>query len=411
MIAAPQHEIKPPDAVIAEDVICQSFIQSSCTLAYACLLIRRGKHELAAHVLHSLEAKQASRFKDMVFYLQAQIGIETGEYAMVKRRLVPRVHQHPNDMVALSLLEACIHREYAQRADEFPPPAAAPAPGVPSPAFGNAEAASAAALAAAFAATQSPPEGTGAPSPASVPVAPPAPRVPEASSDAGPAAAYRTSSVPFVSRAADAPPAAAPSPAPAPAAVPAASAGPPAASTGPSGFVEIALSSFPDRPAGPAGREGSRGHRAGAPGDGELGAYQGLAQDPNTLALGVWGKARAKAFCRAPDLEPLMAMLPRELPAALQKACAALEGGNIHKICFSFQHLTASTFHAGGEGMALVTGPLNQSLLTIVRAENTFKKAALSGPAALGGPASPGSPPAANGAAATGGPAAPGAAA
>src|SRR3954471_13997725 len=112
MNAAPQHEIKPADAVIAEDDICQSFIQSSCTLAYACLLIRRRRFDLATHVLHSLEAKQASRFKDMVFYLQAQIGIETGEYAVVKKRLVPRVHQHPNDMVALSLLEACIFLEW-----------------------------------------------------------------------------------------------------------------------------------------------------------------------------------------------------------------------------------------------------------------------------------------------------------
>src|SRR5215212_8910625 len=81
MTAAATYEVKPPSAILAEDVICQSFIQSSSTLAYACLLIRGGKYDLAAHVLHSLEAKPASRFKDMVFYLQAQIGIETGDYA------------------------------------------------------------------------------------------------------------------------------------------------------------------------------------------------------------------------------------------------------------------------------------------------------------------------------------------
>lgn len=110
--ATPQHEVKPAAAVLSEDVICQSFVQGSSTLAYACLLIRRKHYDLASHVLHSLEAKQALRFKDMVFYLQAQIGIETGEFGTAKRRLVPRIHQHPNDAVALSLLEACIYLEY-----------------------------------------------------------------------------------------------------------------------------------------------------------------------------------------------------------------------------------------------------------------------------------------------------------
>nr|MDQ3000349.1 hypothetical protein [Fibrobacterota bacterium] len=114
MSAAPMHELKTAAAVLADDVICQSFIQSSSTLAYACLLIRDRKYDLAVHVLHSLEAKQASRFKDMVFYLQAQIGIETGEFNMVKKRLVPRVNQHPNDMVSLSLLECCIFLEFTE---------------------------------------------------------------------------------------------------------------------------------------------------------------------------------------------------------------------------------------------------------------------------------------------------------
>jgi len=359
MIAEPQHEIKAPDAVIAEDVICQSFIQSSCTLAYACLLIRRRRFELAAHVLHSLEAKQASRFKDMVFYLQAQIGIETGEYAMVKRRLAPRVHQHPNDLVALSLLECCIHREFAEWEAAHPSP---PAP-VPAGPFANPEAASALALASALAATELPAEAPPAPAvpaPSAVPSARMAvpPAVPE-----GP----RTQSTPLVAPAGTVP-------AGAPAVPPQAA---------PAGLIEISLAQLPPAPAPAAGREASRGHRAGASGDADLGVYQGIAQDPNTLALAAWGaRGRPKAFCRAPELEPLMAALPRELPGALQAACSALEGGPIHKICFSFHHLTASTFHAGTEGMALVTGPLNQSLLAIVRAENTFKKAALGGPAA-----------------------------
>jgi hypothetical protein len=47
--------------------------------------------------------------------------------------------------------------------------------------------------------------------------------------------------------------------------------------------------------------------------------------------------------------------------------------------------------------MALVTGPLNQSLLAIVRAENTFKKAAYGGPAAGSAIPSGGSPAPVNG--------------
>lgn len=362
MNAAPQHEIKPADAVIAEDVICQSFIQSSCTLAYACLLIRRRRFELAAHVLHSLEAKQASRFKDMVFYLHAQIGIETGEYAMVKKRLVPRVNQHPNDMVALSLLEACIHSEYSEREALSP-----------APAFGNAEAAEAAALADSFRSTELPPlspDASATPIPAHHSAYVPASAVPEprpreaAVVSARPAEAKQVRS-PAPSRAPEVPPAA-------------------PADAMPAGYVGINLSALPSV-AEPVVRDGSRGHRAGASGDADLGLYQGIANDPNTLAVGVWGgKVRAKAFCRAPDLEPLMTLLPRELPSALQPACAALESGPIHKICFSFQHLTASTFHAGVEGMAHLTGPLNQNLLSIVRAENTFKRAATAGPAVPG---------------------------
>lgn len=364
MNAAPQHEIKSADAVIAEDVICQSFIQSSCTLAYACLLIRRRRFELAAHVLHSLEAKQASRFKDMVFYLHAQIGIETGEYAMVKKRLVPRVHQHPNDMVALSLLEACIHSEFSEREAQSPAPVFAPT-------FGNAEAAEAAALAASFRSTELPPhspDASATPIPAHHSAYVPAHAFPEPAPHEAPAA---VAARPAEARQAHSP---APSRAPeVPSAAP--------ANAMPPGYVGINLSALPSV-AEPVVRDGSSGHRAGASGDADLGLYQGIASDPNTLAVGVWGgKGRAKTFCRAPDLEPLMSLLPRELPAALQAACSALESGPIHKICFSFQHLTASTFHAGVEGMAHLTGPLNQNLLSIVRAENTFKRAAAGGPA------------------------------
>ncbi len=324
MTTAPMHEVKPAAAVIADDVICQSFIQSSSTLAYACLLIRQRKFDLAAHVLHSLEAKQASRFKDMVFYLQAQIGIETGEFAMVKKRMVPRVNQHPNDMVALSMLECCVYHEFAEWEKDHPTLPEAP---VDSP-FGNAQAVSAAAYAATF-------------------------------------------------------------DEPASAAVP--------------DLIELKLNALPpemsaapraDAPARPAIPVASRatpsGPRPGSGPDGELGLYQVLANDANTYALALWNpNGKSKSFCRNPDLEPLMASLPRELPGAIQSACVALDSGPVHKICFCFQTLTTTTFHAGAENMALVTGNINQSLLTIVRAENTFRKASANGSPPAGATASP----------------------
>lgn len=367
MIAAPQHEVKTAAEVIEGDVICQSFIQSSSTLAYACLLIRRRRFELAAHVLHSLEARQASRFKDMVFYLQAQIGIETGEYGMVKKRLLPRVSRQPNDMVALSLLEYCIFREFAEREGS-----AEGAPdGLPGEAasFGNAEAREAAAIAESFAATELPaPDSAVSPRDGAAGMA----------SQAYPT---RPGGVPTV---------------------------PPA---GPNAPAYEAAASAPLRPEPPAqpetaarrpaplpGREPSSVLRAAASGDAEMGLFQSIAQDSNTQAMGVWNaQGKGRIFCRTAGMESLVALLPRELPASLNDACRALDSGAIHKICFSFQHLTATTFHAGSDGMALITGPLNQSLLVIVRAENTFRKfassSAGSGAAqAGGGSASSGAP-------------------
>ncbi|MDB5048372.1 MAG: hypothetical protein JWO30_1443 [Fibrobacteres bacterium] len=333
------HEVKSAAAVLADDVICQSFIQSSSTLAYACLLIRQKKYDLAVHVLHSLEAKQASRFKDMVFYLQAQIGIETGEFSTVKKRLVPRVNQHPNDLVALSLLECCIHHEWIEWAKTRPQPesiatesGSMQAPDLDSPpvvsdsAFGNAQAASAAAYAAAF----------GAPIPD-----------PQENNDTPLAGLLEVRS---------------PDPL-------AAKAAPPLA---PAVGIRSAPSSVKPAPA-PAG---------GIP-DGDVGIYQTLANDQNTQALIVWNaeKGKLKSAFRNPELEPLVAMLPQEFPASVQDACSALESGAIHKICFSFQNLTVTSFHSGAENMALVTGNINQSLLSIVRAENTFRKQTAKAPA------------------------------
>lgn len=363
MTSATTHEVKTAAAVLADDVICQSFIQSSSTLAYACLLIRRARYDLASHVLHSLEAKQASRFKDMVFYLQAQIGIETGEHAAVKRRLVPKVHQHPNDMVALSLLETCIHFEFLAwekthpQADAGPeasvnpdaPPSGTMSAPDPSPEvlYGNAQAVQAvqAAYAASQAAAYNDTPVPAAPFAGDVPSGFPGPKAP-------PAAELPEAPQP-IERFLETPKPKAPA-----AAAPAASAVTAAPATG-----------------------SDRAKYAPPPGnaqDVDFGLFQNLANDVNTQAIALWNpeKGRFKSACRNSALEPLVAMLPHELPFQIQSVCTALDAGIVNKICFSFQNLTMTSFHSGPENMGLITGHINQSLLSIVRAENTFRKQA-----------------------------------
>ena len=365
MTAAPMHDVKSAAAVLADDVICQSFIQSSSTLAYACLLIRRSKYDLASHVLHSLETKQASRFKDMVFYLQAQIAIETGEHASVKRRLVPRVHQHPNDMVALSLLETSIYLEFVEWEKTHPrpeadpdasgtlemPPSGNPAALGPSPdsLFGNARAAYAASQAAAY-------NDTPVPSAASDFRGSPVSPAPGVHATAGLPEAPQ----PIMKRDVEPrqPPVlasatAAPVPLSAPATMPASASGPSRVQYAP--------------PTGTAQ-------------DADFGLFQSLANDANTQAIALWNseKGRFKSACRIAGLEPLVAILPHEVPERIQSVCTALDTGIVSKICFSFQNMTVTSFHSGPENMGLITGHINQSLLSIVRAENTFRKQAAS---------------------------------
>jgi len=110
--------------------------------------------------------------------------------------------------------------------------------------------------------------------------------------------------------------------------------------------------------------------------DSDFGIYQGLAADENTqaLALGNRESGRFKSICRNGSVESLIGLLPQMLPSGVAGACADLESGEIHKICFSFQYMTVTSLHKGAEQLALVTGNINQSLLTMVRAENIFQK-------------------------------------
>ena len=411
MTTAPFHAIKSAAAVLAEDVICQSFVQSSSTLAYACLLIRRRRYELAAHVLQSLEAKPASRFKDMVFYLQAQIGIETGEYALVKRRLEPRVHQHPNDMIALSLLECCIYNEFEaweqagfqseatvlsgapdMRAAPTPVPAPPPAP---EPVVVLPQALNLSDLPSASDLLGQSPE------PASHRVQSPRRDREYVISDAAPAfpvssqpPAFNLPAHPAVSASGSHPYDSGPIPigndtpvsglleirvVPEPAVSIPAPAESPAASSAPAASA-IASAASPTAPVPQNGAEpGLAGPRMDQTSfsNGDFGVYQPLVADGNTQSLALWNAEQGKyrAACRNAGLEPLVALLPQELPHSLQEACSALEGGILHKICFSFQNLTVTSFHAGAENMGLITGNINQSLLSMVRAENIFGKA------------------------------------
>lgn len=348
MTSATVHEVKPPAAVLAEDVICQSFIQSSSTLAYACLALRRGRHDLAAHVLHSLEQKPASRFKDMVFYLQCQIGIETGDFAAMKRRLVPRAHQHPNDMVALSLLASCVHLEWEDWRLRNPALAART-------------------LAEERAETH----------------------IPDVQAEAGeapaPVPAYHTLSVPTVPSAhagyagaasGIAPAAASAEPVLSPAAAALGRAPAPAAATPVPAAPVAATPAYRAPAAAPLPPNDAPYAAVSAGGEADFGIYQALASDPNTQALSLWNAAQRKlrVSCKKPALEAMVASLPQDLPTSLADAVRALDGGEIHKVCFSFQTLTVTSLHAGPENLGLVTGNMNQSLLTMVRAENIFLK-------------------------------------
>jgi hypothetical protein len=127
----------------------------------------------------------------------------------------------------------------------------------------------------------------------------------------------------------------------------------------------------PSAPAGDPGAAYARQH-----GGGDLGLFQPLAADANTQALTQWNSAqrRQRADCRRAGLEPLMDSLPGLVPLGLAEAVRSLEGGEINKVCFSFQSITVTTLHAGPDHLGLVTGPISQSLLTMVRAENIFLK-------------------------------------
>ncbi len=249
------HSVLSPGEAIDGDVRCQSCIQSSTTLAHACLLIRRGDTALAGHILNSLEQAKNSPFRDIIAYFRAWIEMEARDFAKAKSELLSLLQQQPGDSVALSLLQACMVLELRERG--------------------------------ALTAT------------------------PET-----------------------------------PAAVP-----PPAAKSDTPASI---VNSIPDS---------------------EMTPYQAVAEAPQT-AFVLWKGTGEFRVAGNQSLAPLAGILPAVFPGAMREAVARLDGGTVQKVCFSFQELTVAVWHGSEMHAGLVTGPIQQAQLAMVRIEKAFLKRA-----------------------------------
>jgi hypothetical protein len=106
--------------------------------------------------------------------------------------------------------------------------------------------------------------------------------------------------------------------------------------------------------------------------------FQGILSDPQTRAFSLWSRdgLSGRELIRDEALSDLSRSLPSLLPGEITSAITGLEGGIVEKVCFAFEHLTTTSYHAQKMNAGLVTGPINQSLLTMVRTENAFQKRA-----------------------------------
>lgn len=346
-------EVRSAAQVLQDDVMCQSFIQGSSTLAYACVLIRRGQYELAGHVLRHLDGRKAGRYRDIVFYLQCRIDIETGLFGPVKSRLVARLREQPADSVALSLLQACIQDELkANPLPEVVPvtkAAAAPTPSqpvanpTPEPEFDDSPEGLAQALSESAAFFKLGSMAAALPIEAATPMEVP-PSFTPAYADVQPQAHVQAPPVsPTVSP--SIPPQAPVMPAPA-----APEIRPPRVTR------DISSSALVD-----------------------MVTFQPVIQDQGTRAFTVWDSysGDSRKEIREPKLEGIVTELPTLLPNALAQAVAGLDAGRTVKTCFAFKSATVTTLHQGDLNCGLVTGPLNQSLIAIVRTETLFAKRAV----------------------------------
>lgn len=353
-------EVRSAAQVLQDDVMCQSFIQGSSTLAYACVLIRRGQYELAGHVLRHLDGRKAGRYRDIVFYLQCRIDIETGLFGPVKTRLVTRLREQPADSVALSLLQACIQAELkanplpevaqVAKAAMAPTPSLASLNPTPEPEFDDSPEGLAQALSESAAFFKLGSMAAALPVEAVTPM--------EAPSSYSYAPAY-----------AEAQPQ---EPLQAPPSVPAPSFAP---TTSPPSQPQTPVIPTPAMPEVRPPRV-TRDISSSALVD--MVTFQPVIQDQGTRAFTVWDSysGDSRKEMREPSLEGIVAELPILLPNALAQAVAGLDAGRTVKTCFAFKSVTVTTLHQGDLNCGLVTGPLNQSLIAIVRTETLFAKRA-----------------------------------
>ena len=102
--------------------------------------------------------------------------------------------------------------------------------------------------------------------------------------------------------------------------------------------------------------------------------YLPVLQDEKTRGFVLWDTKQERRFSQVRDasLGILAKTVEESLPRSLDLACRRLEGGNILKICFAFENMAVTSFHGREENVAIITGPFQQSLITIVRAENLY---------------------------------------
>jgi hypothetical protein len=111
--------------------------------------------------------------------------------------------------------------------------------------------------------------------------------------------------------------------------------------------------------------------------DAEMASYQAVITDLQTWSFAIWdGQGASRLSVRKPDMSALTEFMPQDFPAALSESVSRLDGGEIQKVCFSFERLTVTNWHSPAMHVGLVTGPFQQALLTLARAENVFHKRA-----------------------------------
>lgn len=105
-------EIRSAARAIREDVVCRTLTESSSTLSYAGLLLDQKRFDLAGQVLEGLGNHADPRIRETAFWLGLRLRIEAGEAGAAKEALLHRLQGDPQNLLALSLLQAAIAAEF-----------------------------------------------------------------------------------------------------------------------------------------------------------------------------------------------------------------------------------------------------------------------------------------------------------